>query len=339
MSKKNNKSFKKTTTATASNKATTTNVVAKKTSFDATAMTPKSSPLKSQATPRVFFTPTAWHTVDLIVAYCQKEVGWFGLVDRVGSDYLITEIFVPTQIVSGVTTDIEPEDHSALIMELLRDNKDVSKLLYWGHSHVNMGVSPSGTDEEQLEEYLSGMDTSEFFLRGIHNKRGDVKMDVFDVKNNMLHQKVAVSPWVEPLTSEQVEGVKKMIDENVSEKTFIQKQSPPKGVVSMYNPYTGYMDTGVEVYDANAKAEEEEEEEEGAYTGYSFEWPDDEALAWAISETFNISATWAETMVMNNMDIETVMEEVLNATDKEIESVFSLAQAYDKDMEEKNAVS
>jgi hypothetical protein len=52
-----------------------------------------------------------------------------------------------------------------------------SRLLFWGHSHVNMGTSPSGQDEAQMALFES--QELEFFIRGILNKNGRMEFAIF----------------------------------------------------------------------------------------------------------------------------------------------------------------
>lgn len=206
----------------------------KRVPFNATDMSKKTTPLiehKLPDTPTVYFTPVAWNKVLRIVAKSSGEVGWLGLVEQIDEDYMITDVFVPVQEVTGVTTDIEAAAHAALVFQLDQAGYDVNQLLYWGHSHVNMSVSPSVTDEEQLAEYIEHMETATFFLRGIHNKRGEVKMDVFDVGNNVLHQRVDVRPWIEPLTKEQLDDIDTQLAENVK-----RRAQPVYGYGGARNP-------------------------------------------------------------------------------------------------------
>lgn len=167
--------------------------------------------------PRVFYAPEAHSKLWAAVYLSPVEVGWLGLVDRMGNDYLITDIFVPKQQVSSVTTDIEPEDVAVLVETLVQEGHDPSKLRFWGHSHVSMDVTPSGTDEDQVLEYLT--DDVDWFIRGIYNKHGKAKVDVYDVRNNMLHQ--CVDQMLLPNGSE-VGEIAAQIRRNVT-----YKQLPP----------------------------------------------------------------------------------------------------------------
>lgn len=145
-------------------------------------LAPRSSPI-----PRVFYTPDVWERMWFIIDHCEEEVGWLGLVDEVPGGYLITDIYVPEQTVTGAETDIGDEALTNLALELLEEGIDTSKLIYWGHSHVNMGISPSGQDETQIDEFLNACPV---FIRGIYNKRRESKVDVFDTEKGYVVQNV-----------------------------------------------------------------------------------------------------------------------------------------------------
>lgn len=188
-------------------------------SVDSSSMSKGTTPLiesKVNRMPTVYFSDYAWAQLWTIINYCKDEVGWYGLVDETqGGDYIIAEIFVPEQKVSAATTDIESEAMGKLAAELEAAGKDSSKLRYWGHSHVNMSVRPSGTDEDQIQEYLDHVD---WFIRGIHNKKGDSKVDVYDVENNVVHQCVNSMRIPAFLSDEDKTALVKEVDLNVTKK-------------------------------------------------------------------------------------------------------------------------
>lgn len=171
---------------------------------------------KLEVAPKVLYTPTAWHKIVKAIHICSDEVGWLGLVDEIQGGYLITDIFVPPQTVHGAETDIEPDAMAALMHEL--DYPD--NLYYWGHSHVNMAVGPSGQDESQTSEYLEHCDV---FIRGIYNKKGESKVDVFDVANNMVHQKVTNNIQIPQMDPTELEKFEETVKTNVKKHVY---QSP-----------------------------------------------------------------------------------------------------------------
>lgn len=178
--------------------------------------------------PSVYYTKEVWESITYLVDKCTQEIGWLGLVEEYQGWYLVTEIFIPEQEVSSATTDIEPEALAALTMQLLDEGKDPNQLRYWGHSHVNMQVSPSTTDELQIQEYLQDVD---FFIRGIYNKKGDSKVDVYDVRTRHVHQCVFNDLYVEAISDKR----KKELDELL--KTNVKQYQPP----SRLPYYDGYQ--------------------------------------------------------------------------------------------------
>jgi len=147
------------------------------------------------AEPMIYFTREAWVKQCHLVAKCTKEVGWFALVDYYEDDhaYVITEIVIPEQTVTAAETDIGKEALADAALALIEQGKDTGKMYAWFHSHVNMGVGPSAQDEYQVEEFLEDLvDQPEVpcFIRGIQNKKGDLKLDVYYVRHGIAYQNV-----------------------------------------------------------------------------------------------------------------------------------------------------
>ena len=201
-------------------------------SFNASGMVRRSTPLGIVKAPVVYYTPEAWLAIQHLVAIAPKEVGWMGLVDTLEKgDYLITEIFIPEQEATATEADIKPEAVMALYNQLMDQDIDTSKLIYWGHSHVNMGVTPSGQDEDQLEEYLQ-METCNVFIRGIYNKSNAEKVDVIEKTNGMVHECVETNILIPQHITDHIEAE---YDKNVTEYVYV----PPKQQNGAYGGYGG----------------------------------------------------------------------------------------------------
>lgn len=145
--------------------------------------------------PTIYFTREAWVKQCHLVDKCSKEVGWFALVDynEDGNSFTITELVIPKQEVTAAETDIGKENLADAAMELIEQGKDTSKMFAWFHSHVNMGVSPSVQDEFQVEDFLEDLaDQPEVpaFIRGIQNKKGELKLDVYYIQHGVAYQNV-----------------------------------------------------------------------------------------------------------------------------------------------------
>lgn len=182
-------------------------------------------PRKFQKVPTVWYSPIAWEKIQRAVTKCPQEVGWMGVVEELeNGDFHIDDIYIPKQTVHGAETDILPEDLAELACSL----EDPSRLCYWGHSHVNMGVGPSGQDEEQTSEYLEHTD---FFIRGIYNKKGDSKVDVFDMRKEIVYQKVPNKMLFNPMSEEEFASFDEVLEENVKKyvapasRTSVQNKS------------------------------------------------------------------------------------------------------------------
>lgn len=189
---------------------------------------------KITAAPSVYYTEQAHRVIQMLVQKCTQEVGWLGLVETIGSDYLITDIYVPEQTVSAAETDIDSEAMMDLYNELIADGKDTNKLFYWGHSHVNMGVGPSLQDENQVDEYLESMP---LFIRGIYNKHGESKVDVYDVEKGLVYECVD-NEVLRDGDDELEAAVDALIKKNV--KTRVYKNNWPLVTPPRQKPVHGY---------------------------------------------------------------------------------------------------
>lgn len=163
------------------------------TSTTASGFVPIKGANKFPEEPNIFFTREAWVKQCHLVKICNKEVGWFALVEfhEESNSFIIFELVIPKQEVTHVETAIGKEDLADAATELIEAGKDTSKMYAWFHSHVNMGVSPSGQDEYQVEDFLEDLaDQPEIpaFIRGIQNKAGALKLDVYYIQQGIAYQ-------------------------------------------------------------------------------------------------------------------------------------------------------
>lgn len=180
-----------------------------------TPLTKRGEKAKAPVTnPKIYYHPTAKAEIDYLVKVAPKEVGWLGTVREMDDGYMIEEIFIPEQTVSSAETDIDDNAMMTLGNELMERDICPSKLIYWGHSHVNMGVTPSGQDERQIDEFLTD---SPVFIRGIYNKRGDSKVDVFDTNQGVVFQCCDEETLILTSSKEKIDLAMK---ENVHERTY-----------------------------------------------------------------------------------------------------------------------
>jgi hypothetical protein len=152
--------------------------------------------LRSPNSPKILISDHAYRRMCLIVEMAPKEVGWLGTVERMPSgNFYIDEIFVPEQEVTGSETDPTDEGQFKVMNELAEMGeegmKKIERLRFWGHSHVYMGTSPSGTDENTPLNYQRlGLP---WFIRGIFNKLGRAEFTIYLFEEEY---RLIDAPWV-----------------------------------------------------------------------------------------------------------------------------------------------
>lgn len=138
--------------------------------------------------PRVLISDTALLKMNYIVKHSQKEVGWLCSVDVKDNVYTLTDVYLFPQTVTDVTVNVSAEDLAKFAENLLTQPNGYeiySSLKCWGHSHVNMEVIPSGTDDTQMDTFDEG---NAYFIRVIANKRGNLRVDLFDYDNGIVYE-------------------------------------------------------------------------------------------------------------------------------------------------------
>lgn len=185
----------------------------------------------------VYFSEDAWFKIKALVDKCDKEIGFDGIVDRDGTNFTISDIIVFPQEVTGSTVTTDDEKYMVWLAGL--DDDTFNKRRFNGHSHVNMGVTPSGTDETYRSQ--STKNIKDFFVFGIFNKKEDVELTIYDIENNVIYEHKDITYYI-PIPD--FDGwAKEMIDANVEEKKF----------VPAYNAGSGYYGG---TYNAGTKKED-----------------------------------------------------------------------------------
>lgn len=150
----------------------------------------------------VLISPEAITKMASYVEQCADEIGWLGTAYREGDTIKIEDVYLFEQEVHATTTEITPEGLSSFAEELLSSGEAGielwNNLKVWGHSHVNMGITPSGQDNSQMETFKEG--GHDWFLRLIANKKGELKIDLYDYKNSIIYLDL---PWSEYLSEEE----------------------------------------------------------------------------------------------------------------------------------------
>ena len=140
----------------------------------------------------MLFSPIAYAKMMYLTLSTSDEIGWHGYVKREGDNiFHVYDIVVYPQIVTKVTVETDEVEYPNWIGDIAMDDSFFD-LRFHGHSHVNMGCSPSGTDLENRKGYLSqfkdNTDKDMFYLFLIMNKKGEHTAEIYDYTNNILYE-------------------------------------------------------------------------------------------------------------------------------------------------------
>lgn len=132
------------------------------------------------------FTEKAWEKMQKLIHGFDSEIGWDGIVKRgEGDTYIVSDILVCPQTVTGATVHTEPAEYAQWIGSFVDDDEVFPYLRFQGHSHVNMGVTPSSTDTQGWDVLLSQLGDHDFYLFMIFNKRGEKTIRLYDFDKNV----------------------------------------------------------------------------------------------------------------------------------------------------------
>ena len=141
---------------------------------------------RSLTPPTIYISANAYVKMRMLVDQMSTEVGWYGTVTKcpgLQETYVIEDILVYPQKVTGATC--EQDETKMFDFEMSLTTEQVNSKRFQGHSHVNMGVTPSGVDEQFYQDLLTQV--NDYFIICITNKKNDYTVRFYDVANNILY--------------------------------------------------------------------------------------------------------------------------------------------------------
>lgn len=192
-----------------------------------------SQQLKNVATKKaeVHFSSEAYYKMFALVDGCNKEIAWDGIVYRdeeQANVFYVTDIIVYPQKVTGATVETDDEPYMNWMNTL--DDETFNHRRFNGHSHVNMGVTPSGTDTTYREQSI--LNINDFFIYGIFNKRKEHNFQIYDVENNIIYDNADIIFYIpEPDYSD---WASQEMKEKVTERVYTNPNTTP----ATRTPYT-----------------------------------------------------------------------------------------------------
>lgn len=116
-----------------------------------------------------------------------KEVAWHGIAKKEkDGDYIIEDIIVYPQKVTGATVTTDQEKYQMWLYE--QPDEVFQNLRMQGHSHVNMGVTPSSVDETYYAGIVDQLKDDDFYIFLIMNKKGDIFVNIYDKESNTVYE-------------------------------------------------------------------------------------------------------------------------------------------------------
>lgn len=256
--------------------------------------------------PKVYINRDALTKMEIYVDSCSDEIGWLGTAYKDKDKYYIEDVMLFEQDVHGTTTEITPEGLEEFGSKLLEEEDGVekwNKIRVWGHSHVNMGVTSSGQDDDQMETFsCNGLD---WFIRIIANKRGEMEIDVYNFETGVIYKNVKYYGLLdvdEYKITKEIEKLEKELEKLQKDKRKMHKDAIDKEIKEKvrkisygktnknfkvidkeeygYGYGYGYYSDG-EYYSSNKKKEEEEDDLEIADIVHQLDDRDVEELYYA----------------------------------------------------------
>ena len=184
----------------------------------------------------VYYTPDAYVKMIALVNEFKDEVAWHGLARRSTDPdgYIIYDILVYPQEVTGATVNTDQEKFQTWLMN--HEDDVFNNIRMQGHSHVNMGVSPSGVDTTLYNSLLAQLDDDMFYIFTVWNKKFESHTKIYDLQKNILYENCDVET--------------KLLDGGIGLNEFIteaKKMVSKKTTMYSYDSYTGNTDS--KVYD------------------------------------------------------------------------------------------
>lgn len=214
----------------------------------------------------VLFSAKAYLKMTTLIRDFGDEVAWHGIAyrsyDETKDIYHIEDILVYPQVVTGATVNTDQEKYQTWLMA---QSDDVfNNIRFQGHSHVNMGVSPSGVDTTHQEKIIEQLEDDMFYIFMIWNKRHDVFTKIYDMKKNVMFESSDVTVDVDvdgQLMSEFMKGAKAIVEKRTYQSSACQPSAYQNNVVS-YQNYAQTTQTNSGKASDSKKPEDKKEKKE-----------------------------------------------------------------------------
>lgn len=198
--------------------------------------------MKEQETiePEVYITTEAYVKMRTLVDKTTTELGWYGFVSKapgLTNIYIIEDIIVYPQKVTGATC--EQDEDRLFEFEMSLTDEQINTRRFQGHSHVNMGVTPSGVDENFYQDLLSQV--TDYYIIMVTNKRNENHIRFYDMEHNIMYTDLELKILLNDGTDVE--------DWYESSSTNLTRPTPVGSAFTRYPDTETHFSTGGKIYD------------------------------------------------------------------------------------------
>jgi len=141
---------------------------------------------KKYKAPIINMTALAYIKMQTMVKNFNKELAWHGTVSKQDNVYTIDDVMLYPQTVTATTAECDETEYGKWLMQL--DDESINRLRFQGHSHVSMGVSPSGTDLQNWKDFMHMLKKDQYYIFCIYNKKDESTWCIYDMSQNLIFE-------------------------------------------------------------------------------------------------------------------------------------------------------
>lgn len=139
--------------------------------------------------PTLIIKPEVMFKMQALVDESSVEISWHGFVkrDKEKNVYFVYDIALFPQINSAATTTTDQDKYADWISQYITNpESNFEDMRLHGHSHVNMGVFSSGTDDAYQEDLIRHTEDGDYYIFLILNKKRDICALIYDFEQQIL---------------------------------------------------------------------------------------------------------------------------------------------------------
>lgn len=153
--------------------------------------------------PKIFITSKAYSKMLQYTLQSTLEIAWHGTVTNPHeNEYVVTDVMLYPQTVSAATVTTDQAKYNAWLDSL--DDDVFNQIRFQGHSHVNMGTTPSTTDTTYYKDLIKTLNRAEYYIFLIMNKRQEFYTEIYDLKNNLHYTNTEIDLIILDENGEQI---------------------------------------------------------------------------------------------------------------------------------------